>query len=397
MFGGGGFGGMPFGMFGGIPYMGGGGFGRGRRGRGGFNPWFLMMAIRLWNEIDRLPVKPPVTLGVMALSSALHFGILGDRTFSASDACLNPRAVIELGEWHRLVTAPLFYADEMHLVYNLSSMLWKGVQLETRMGSEAFAKLLVFLLVSVNAAACAVAWVTRAHFASVEEAYYRSCVTGSAGVLFALKSVIFSGEDAAAGSNFFGMFFVTRRWASWAELALVYFLNPRDTGGLIVNLCGVLVGMAYARNAATLGRWMGIENAGGARRDGGGGGGGFASWFRRAPGEGRRAPPRSGRDDADATRAAADAARARQAPPPPGMRNRRADASAAASSASSSGGGPGVGARVVLAGLRAADMNGKKGVVSGPDPNSSGTRMFVRLDTGLEFSVKPVNLIEIDA
>ena len=104
MFGGGGFGGMPFGMFGGIPYMGGGGFGRGRRGRGGFNPWFLMMAIRLWNEIDRLPVKPPVTLGVMALSSALHFGILGDRTFSASDACLNPRAVIELGEWHRLVT-----------------------------------------------------------------------------------------------------------------------------------------------------------------------------------------------------------------------------------------------------------------------------------------------------
>ncbi|EEH55749.1 uncharacterized protein MICPUCDRAFT_18451, partial [Micromonas pusilla CCMP1545] len=153
------------------------------------------MAIRLWNEIDRLPVKPPVTLGVMALSSALHFGILGDRTFSASDACLNPRAVIELGEWHRLVTAPLFYADEMHLVYNLSSMLWKGVQLETRMGSEAFAKLLVFLLVSVNAAACAVAWVTRAHFASVEEAYYRSCVTGSAGVLFALKSVIFSGED----------------------------------------------------------------------------------------------------------------------------------------------------------------------------------------------------------
>ena len=333
----------------------------------------------------------------MALSSALHFGILGDRTFSASDACLNPRAVIELGEWHRLVTAPLFYADEMHLVYNLSSMLWKGVQLETRMGSEAFAKLLVFLLVSVNAAACAVAWVTRAHFASVEEAYYRSCVTGSAGVLFALKSVIFSGEDAAAGSNFFGMFFVTRRWASWAELALVYFLNPRDTGGLIVNLCGVLVGMAYARNAATLGRWMGIENAGGARRDGGGGGGGFASWFRRAPGEGRRAPPRSGRDDADATRAAADATRARQAPPPPGMRNRRADASAAASSASSSGGGPGVGARVVLAGLRAADMNGKKGVVSGPDPNSSGTRMFVRLDTGLEFSVKPVNLIEIDA
>ena len=59
MFGGGG------GGFGGMPGMGGMG-GRGRRNQGGVNPWFVMMAIQLWQQIDRLEHKPPITLGIMA-------------------------------------------------------------------------------------------------------------------------------------------------------------------------------------------------------------------------------------------------------------------------------------------------------------------------------------------
>jgi membrane associated rhomboid family serine protease len=36
---------------------------------------------------------------------------------------------VEKLQWRRIFTAPLVHADEMHLVYNLSSFLIKGAQL----------------------------------------------------------------------------------------------------------------------------------------------------------------------------------------------------------------------------------------------------------------------------
>ena len=36
----------------------------------------------------------------------------------------------------RIFTAPLVHADEMHLIYNLSSFLFKGAQLETKMAES---------------------------------------------------------------------------------------------------------------------------------------------------------------------------------------------------------------------------------------------------------------------
>jgi|AntAceMinimDraft_5_1070358.scaffolds.fasta_scaffold87118_2 rhomboid domain-containing protein 1 len=62
----------------------------------------------------------------------------------------------------------------MHLIYNLSSFLWKGAQLETKMGSESYTKLLIGLLVSVQCAAVGAMWVL-ARFIGVTEPYYRSC------------------------------------------------------------------------------------------------------------------------------------------------------------------------------------------------------------------------------
>ena len=60
------------------------------------------------------------------------------------------------------------------------------------------------------------------------------------------------------------------------------------------------------------------------------------------------------------------------------------------------------GSRVVLAGLRAADMNGMWGVVSGPDPSSAtaaqgAQRIMVTLDEGSSFSVKPENCIVVNS
>ena len=111
------------------------------------NPWFIMLAYRLWQEIDRLPVKPPVTLAVMGASAALHFGLLNlPMGTSSAEMCLSAGAIVEAGQLYRVLTSFLSYGDEMHLVYNLSSFLWKGANLEIKMGSEKFAKLLLGLL-----------------------------------------------------------------------------------------------------------------------------------------------------------------------------------------------------------------------------------------------------------
>ena len=147
---GGGFGPIPAMMMRGMGGMGGmgggyGGYGRGyggrRGGRGGMsNPWFIMLAYRLWQEIDRLPVKPPVTLAVMGASAALHFGLLNlPMGTSSAEMCLSAGAIVEAGQLYRVLTSFLSYGDEMHLVYNLSSFLWKGANLEIKMGSEKFA------------------------------------------------------------------------------------------------------------------------------------------------------------------------------------------------------------------------------------------------------------------
>jgi hypothetical protein len=52
------------------------------------------------------------------------------------------------------------------------------------------------------------------------------------------------------------------------------------------------------------------------------------------------------------------------------------------------------GTRIALAGLNAAAMNGKRGVVKGPDVNN-GARVNVVLDGGQTFSVKPENCVVV--
>jgi|AntAceMinimDraft_5_1070358.scaffolds.fasta_scaffold87118_1 rhomboid domain-containing protein 1 len=76
---------------------------------------------------------------------------------------------------------------------------------------------------------------------------------GSSGLLFAMKAILLTDEPAV--SNLFGIS-IPSKWASWAELLLVYALNP-SLGGLIVHVCGVVVGVAYVRRHVILQRLIG--------------------------------------------------------------------------------------------------------------------------------------------
>jgi membrane associated rhomboid family serine protease len=413
---------------GGIPYGLMRGMGGGGHRRGGADPWFLMLAYQLWQQIERLgPNKPKLTLGLMALCAAMHFEVLGSLSplallgvRSARDACLSPRKAIRLlrggksastslfdvghllrrrtswfdgrssmGEFSRRVfLSPFAFADDVHLVVNLSSFLLQGARLEPRMGVGGFARFLLCIVLAVQVAHVFVAEaLRRAGLIDVTSA----CLGGASAMNFALKAYL----SVIEPNTFVTMwgFVIPGKFAACAELLIIHLLNPHAPS-LVYHAVGLAVGVLFARArfggmAEKLIRRLKkvsgslLERARAARH--------------RGPG---RPDPPPGVREARAAAAAAAQARATTFPGRvfAGLRRRRnADKSAndKSANASSSVSLP-PGTRVVLAGLRAADMNGSWGVVKGPDVAAVG-RVRVALDSGSEFSVLPEKCVVVDA
>jgi Rhomboid family len=93
---------------------------------------------------------------------------------------------------------PVGCADEYHLFYNMSSFLWKGVQLEPAMGAARYALLLAELWLVSGALLCALFAAGASMPSSVPFAayYYHSyCAVGFSAVLFGLKTILYSSND----------------------------------------------------------------------------------------------------------------------------------------------------------------------------------------------------------
>jgi len=263
---------------GGIPYGLMRGMAGGGRRRGGADPWFLMLAYQLWQQIERLgPNKPKLTLGLMALCAAMHFGVLGALSplallgvHSARDACLSPRKVfrglqrgkrrgglverllgrpgsfgsfgdvVRGGEYRRLLASPFAFADDVHLVVNLSSFLLQGARLETRMGFRGFARFLALITLAVQTAHVGVAELLR-DFGIADVT--RSCVSGASGVNFALKAYLSALEPGDV--SMWGLV-IPGKFAAAAELLIIHLLDPHAPS-LVYHAVGLAVGLAFAR------------------------------------------------------------------------------------------------------------------------------------------------------
>lgn len=107
---------------------------------------------------------------------------------------------LQRGQWSRLVWSGLLHLDEWHLYYNMSSFLWKGLQLEPAYGPVGFAALILELLFSCQAIYLGAFWAARAvlgpNSAAALRMYSHTCVAGFSGVLFGLKAVLTSSSLA---------------------------------------------------------------------------------------------------------------------------------------------------------------------------------------------------------
>ena len=225
------------------------------------SPVSLVLLASLVAKVRELPVRPPVTLALVALMIGIQYrgllvheleDALPQRTLILALGLLPARVV--RGDWWRVLTAALLHGDDFHLYYNVGSFLFKGVDLEPRMGSARYARLL--LLVTLGAGAVHVGCAAALRNLGFPREFNTTAV-GFSAVIFGLKAYLQAGapRDATQTVGLYGLgsWTVPLRWASWAELLLIQLATPNASW--LGHASGIITGTLLAATPETLPRW----------------------------------------------------------------------------------------------------------------------------------------------
>ncbi|KAG6952534.1 hypothetical protein JG688_00013234 [Phytophthora aleatoria] len=218
----------------------------GRRGRlapnAGRNGQGIALMLMLLRQIQQLERKPPVTLGLMALMYGLHFQKQQTpELFAPYSLC--PDRVISHWDLTRIVASGLIHVDDWHLYHNMISFLWKGYNLEYKLGSVRFLRTVGYLLLLCHVLVVVVALVLATGFQMPGPLH--QCSVGFSGVLFALKVLL--NHNSPAFSSVYG-FRVPTKYAAWLELVVIHFLVPRSS--FMGHMCGILAGYIFVYSPA---------------------------------------------------------------------------------------------------------------------------------------------------
>lgn len=231
----------------------------------------VVLLYQLFEHIAALESKPPITITLIILNLSI-FAIphlrpylpaaLAPRAqtlyefFRSARVCLHPGAVLR-GERWRLILSSFVHSNDLHVLYNMTSFLYKGVTLESALGSEYFLALIVYL--SITAHTLYVLIALGARHLGITSSLMNRCVVGFSGVIFGLKVVINSDQRYADRAvRIFGIS-IPGGGAPWAELFLASALMPNVS--FLGHLTGILAGLIYvyvprgvSRFVATTGR-----------------------------------------------------------------------------------------------------------------------------------------------
>ncbi|XP_052784201.1 rhomboid-related protein 4-like [Mya arenaria] len=214
---------------------------RGGRRRGQ-NFGILLLGMQMMNfGFDKIP---PVTLisiiGQVAIF--LGFGDL-DRWFgSVRDVCISTHLVVSQRQWSRLLLGTLVHASDMHLYFNMVSLLWKGSMLERKFQSPYFAYMLAVFTFLSSGLLVALNWLMATVFD--DYSYNLTCAVGFSGVIFALK--VLTVHYSPRGLHYaLGFIPVPSRYIYWLELGLIQIIYPNAS--FTGHLAGILVGVLYIK------------------------------------------------------------------------------------------------------------------------------------------------------
>ncbi|PWA19466.1 hypothetical protein CCH79_00019052, partial [Gambusia affinis] len=208
------------------------GFRMNRRSRSSHLGLLMLGSQLLQVGLDNIP---PVTLAVLGLNVYLFL-------FPAAPllrTCVSVQQTYWQGDWRRLLLAPFHHADDWHLYFNMVSLLWKGMNLERRLGPAWF--LYVLSVFSVLTGAVYLLLEALLTELADDQSYSQDCAVGFSGVLFALKVL---NNHFNPGSVIYMMGLpVASRYASWVELILIHLTAPGTS--FVGHLSGILVGLLY--------------------------------------------------------------------------------------------------------------------------------------------------------
>nr|CCA15102.1 serine protease family S54 putative [Albugo laibachii Nc14] len=204
----------------------------------------LLVLYMLIQKIMQMDRKPPLTISLIVLMSNLHFRIFDiGATLSPESYMLCPNLIVRRHEWERLIGSAFFHGDDIHLYHNMVSFLWKGYQLESKMGSYHFACLLIYLLLVSHGLIVLASYLI---FKLQHNPHaWTQCSLGFSAVLFGLKVVLNSKSPNT--SNIYG-FQVPTKYAAWLELVLIHVLVP--DASFLGHLCGIVAGYSWISHAA---------------------------------------------------------------------------------------------------------------------------------------------------
>ncbi|KAL5551370.1 hypothetical protein UlMin_001546 [Ulmus minor] len=212
-----------------------------RRGR--WRGMLPILAIQVASEYYRLPSKPPVTAGLIAANTLIYLRpeFLDSYLPSLDEVSFNPHLILKNRDLKRFFLSAFYHMGDSHLVYNMLSLLWKGIRLENQMGSIEFASMIATLLGMSQGITLLLAKSLLLFF-DYERPYYYEHAVGFSGVLFAMKVVLSSQSEDY--TSVYGVI-VPARHAAWAELILIQMFVPGVS--FLGHLGGILAGFLYLR------------------------------------------------------------------------------------------------------------------------------------------------------
>ena len=163
--------------------------------RSTISPIIIALLVQIFSHLEQLPVKPPVTIILLGMNISAHVmesNVFGYNLWNIEQNCLHPAKIVGLLmdgnlSLNRLFLSSLIHADDYHLYYNMLSLVYKGIHLETELGSTVFLQLVAFSLIVSHSLVVILAYILYVYFDY--DTSYRTCAVGFSAVLFALKYV----------------------------------------------------------------------------------------------------------------------------------------------------------------------------------------------------------------
>lgn len=179
---------------------------------------------------------PPATLAILGLNMLLY--IMNWKNLQLGDVCLNLGMIYSVKQFiRRVLASSYFHVNDMHLSYNMMSLLWKGRQLEPVLGTPKFAWL-VFLLSILSSLLYLLISLILPDMGEMI-----GCAVGFSDVLFGLKVML--GHWNPDGGNYVMGFWVPTQYLAWAELLVIRLFVPESS--FLGHICGALAGVLLIR------------------------------------------------------------------------------------------------------------------------------------------------------